>query len=1523
MSEEDEFDDLFSFSVGSPTNATAANETNNDNGNHPTAAGITDAVPLAPPSSAAGGGAVSSSNQNPDTSTNASNKSNGSTSTSISESESYCKVSSPSENQPKSNEEDDDDIFGEFDLDNIQLRSTTIQHSKGNDTKNLKEEDFNGMDEGTREFLDFLDGDQDAAGGPSSGAGVGVSSARTVTGGNTTTSEDVMKDILGDDTVKVQVLNDAGDILAGLEDDSSDEEEDEKVDKEKQPPQENDLEDVAGFVTVESNDTQNSANSIMSVDINEAPNSSTSEDKTKNNSPIELNMKSKITRSISSSSNKSYNSTLSNATPTIVKLPTLPKKNRQTSSSSARSLLSNNSSQRNSILESVDVDFSDSLNTLDLNTSNEGDVEGGKEEKVEEVKEITFESLSEALRSTESKLEHIRSFMYNKRNKNHTSSSNSSSTSSLSFTSISKEDRPYLWSKVICSKVLKDVQFSSLVDSFMTFHTDFDYRKFESKEIDYDLEDDTLIQKILNDVEVLSIRVVHGISGGSSDGLNISNEGFQVDESVDYSVNEGVLVKAKRDLCSLLVFYYRSTNVLKKNINTFASILDVKDPKEIKNGAEADTEARDEAGLEQPGVEEEQDEGEKKETEKKENVDSNALNAETDLKESGKGATDTDTAEEESKASAPNSTTEPRVIEWKSLLGPIAATLLSAGIPIEVASVMLSRIISTLPLVSLDKFERQTAVKLLHQQLYFLVCYHLPLLVLHLDRYAPGWHWPRVIDTEEQEDGGAGDSPTEKSRNLEAHGTIPITWFVSLLAGEGTSDTLDQTKLLSLWDILLTCDDQSLKFFLALAILEKQSDSLMMLRGQSLIDELSAVMSFKPTSKIDDGSFLGSETSDDLSNDDVLRWYHEAKTLQESTPSSVTSNLQQTEDVAVNHILTMRSKIALEKMKARLEEEAEAHQKAVEEENTRKAEARLHQYYKKRLGNFYDKHCPDKKASVDKIMEVYKDEFPVLDEKLKVKYGAGFLPMIHILNPRISNQTNKFISNVGKGIEKRKKNLVASRAKERAEKLNRDLMGPGEHQVAIKISANEILPFVCGLKSKSNASHEPLKYYLVDSRPSETVKVQGAFPTSVHLSPEDLMDPDRIQEKVDMFESLRGAVHICIMGEGFSSFPELYDNPLSQVQEKLLENDESRTNMCALFFVKKGFPFISVLNGGFAAAHSWLSRDCDYLTPTKVLVDYDEQTSLFADLERSYQAQKEYSNASSRRKTTLALQKLLDNSMTRITMLENRIEEFAERPRLNAKKEQKEPEKSIDRSDGQNTNRIKIQTMKQLFKKPMNKATQSEQEGTNDKASESSSNLSPDSKETKDKEAPNNAVKSGFNKAFNGLKNIRVPRPSKDKDSNTSKDSKKNTGTEEKPSLVKKDDNDESPHMSFNFNKIKFSRKTNAFARKPKQTDEDDDLEKEILASLTKPQEVKQPKKPKEKAASGPAKPRNNPFKNRFKKMNLNKFGSIAQNRPIIKPSQTIIREEESLFFEEESLDGTEDLVSNQTDEMYDSTEQL
>ena len=353
--------------------------------------------------------------------------------------------------------------------------------------------------------------------------------------------------------------------------------------------------------------------------------------------------------------------------------------------------------------------------------------------------------------------------------------------------------------------------------------------------------------------------------------------------------------------------------------------------------------------------------------------------------------------------------------------------------------------------------------------------------------------------------------------------------------------------------------------------------------------------------------------------------------------------------------------------------------------------------------------------------------------------------------------------------------------------------------------------------------------------------------------------------------------------------------------------------MCALFFIKKGFPFISILEGGFAAAHAWLARDCEYLTLTKVLIDYDEQSSLFADLERSYQGQKEFSNASTRRKTTLALQKVIDNSMTRLTILENRIEVFAERPRAKEAikdKTSEPPELSKNKGNDEEKKVLKIPPMKS-FIKSKSESGKTEEEGVKkvgsvDKSSTMNTNESKDQEDN-----PNNAMKNGFNKAFNGLKNIRLPKNEKKVIDNRSESKEKRILP-----FAKKEENVEP--KAFDLGKINFSKKNNIFGRKSQQSKAsgDDDLEKEIEASLRKPVEVpRKASKDKEiKPQVEEKKQIRNPFKNRLKNINLKKFGSIAQQQPLRSaPLQSIIREEESLFFEEESLDGTEDASSSLT----------
>ena len=66
------------------------------------------------------------------------------------------------------------------------------------------------------------------------------------------------------------------------------------------------------------------------------------------------------------------------------------------------------------------------------------------------------------------------------------------------------------------------------------------------------------------------------------------------------------------------------------------------------------------------------------------------------------------------------------------------------------------------------------------------------------------------------------------------------------------------------------------------------------------------------------------------------------------------------QDEAIDFAPNLRSKLAMEKMAARLEAENKAHQRALEEENIWKIDARMQKvhYYKERLGKFYKNIVP-------------------------------------------------------------------------------------------------------------------------------------------------------------------------------------------------------------------------------------------------------------------------------------------------------------------------------------------------------------------------------------------------------------------------------------------------------------------------------------------------------------------------------------------------------------------------------------
>ncbi|KAL3917799.1 MAG: hypothetical protein SGILL_004539 [Bacillariaceae sp.] len=574
---------------------------------------------------------------------------------------------------------------------------------------------------------------------------------------------------------------------------------------------------------------------------------------------------------------------------------------------------------------------------------------------------------------------------------------------------------------------------------------------------------------------------------------------------------------------------------------------------------------------------------------------------------------------------------------WKDpLLPPIACAILSGGVPKVAAAVMLSQIISKfMPIVSLNLKERQNATGFLHQ--FYLLCgYHLPLLVLHLDKYIPEWYkWP-------------------------PKGDLPQSWLVCHFAGEARSASmLNPQLLLSLWDLILTSSNNSLRFFLVLALLDSHAERLLLLTGDDLTQEFHRVITF--WSKEGNGVLIDNDA--DLTNEQANKcirdWSDSALRLWEETPKSVTQKLKRVEDETVTTALIARQEAKEERLRLKLESEEKARQEAIEAERERKEdEARL-RLTRARLVVFYRERNPGRETNIDKIMETYKGRYDVLDAKLKQKYGAGFNPA---LKPKpVSRGNNKILSTMNTGFGGRRGFGM------RKEDVELTLGKLKKESVVVEVAASEVLPVICWSKEGNQVKIQklqksskldgegnqglPLKFYLVDCRPESSVLEQGRIPSSVSFVPIELVGKDKLKAQEEMFESLRGAVHICVMGEGFAALPEIYGHKLTKGLAEFIKADEKRIRDCALFFLSGGFPFVSVLEGGFAAAHAYLCRDGPkvHLHARNVLTDYDPEESIFAQFERA-------KTSTGKEKAQRSLQHMFDSGMTALTKSTMRFE---------------------------------------------------------------------------------------------------------------------------------------------------------------------------------------------------------------------------------------------------------------------------
>ncbi|TYZ62621.1 hypothetical protein PybrP1_002381 [[Pythium] brassicae (nom. inval.)] len=181
--------------------------------------------------------------------------------------------------------------------------------------------------------------------------------------------------------------------------------------------------------------------------------------------------------------------------------------------------------------------------------------------------------------------------------------------------------------------------------------------------------------------------------------------------------------------------------------------------------------------------------------------------------------------------------------------------------------------------------------------------------------------------------------------------------------------------------------------------------------------------------------------------------------------------------------------------------------------------------------------------------------------------------------------------------------------------------------LAMRLAAEDVVPLV--FKSfQAPIADEKIRYFIVDCRSDDELR-GGQIPTAFHFDPDAVTDRQVLEHVLATLNPLKGKVHLCVMGHGYGRIvgeireqqrrvgPAGAGSPFAQ-RDDLFEayaTNLTRVNSALLFLTKQGFPFVSVLDGGYAAAHSLLYHSA-HLTVDDI-VDHDAAQCAFCQHHRS------------------------------------------------------------------------------------------------------------------------------------------------------------------------------------------------------------------------------------------------------------------------------------------------------------------
>ncbi|RLN71846.1 hypothetical protein BBJ28_00016441, partial [Nothophytophthora sp. Chile5] len=119
-------------------------------------------------------------------------------------------------------------------------------------------------------------------------------------------------------------------------------------------------------------------------------------------------------------------------------------------------------------------------------------------------------------------------------------------------------------------------------------------------------------------------------------------------------------------------------------------------------------------------------------------------------------------------------------------------------------------------------------------------------------------------------------------------------------------------------------------------------------------------------------------------------------------------------------------------------------------------------------------------------------------------------------------------------------------------------------------------------------------------RSSEDLK-SGRIPVAYTLDPSVFDSPELIAKSMEAFNPMKSQVHVVLVGHGVGIPPQLVtsDEVKTSIRDAV-RLDTACLNQAALFFQKRGFRFVSTLDGGYSSWHAFM-RDRAGSSPEELL----------------------------------------------------------------------------------------------------------------------------------------------------------------------------------------------------------------------------------------------------------------------------------------------------------------------------------